>query len=89
MVSFGVENGCVEGGVRGDNTEHGEESAARVMLSEKRAASFQRELNCSKEESIRLLLRLKNMIDAKVHSSFFFFFLLNFFLKFSSNTILI
>ncbi|KAK6256075.1 hypothetical protein SCA6_017380 [Theobroma cacao] len=41
------------------------EAAARVMVSEKRAALFQHELNCSKEESLRLLLRLKQMIDAK------------------------
>lgn len=47
------------------------EAAARVMVSEKRAALFQHELNCSKEESLRLLLRLKQMIDAKVHSIFF------------------
>ncbi|XVE83869.1 hypothetical protein DITRI_Ditri16bG0122700 [Diplodiscus trichospermus] len=41
------------------------EAAARVMVAEKRAASFQHQLNCSKDESLRLLLRLKHMIDAK------------------------
>ncbi|XWS44251.1 hypothetical protein CRYUN_Cryun15aG0028300 [Craigia yunnanensis] len=41
------------------------EAAARVMVSEKRVASFQHQLNCSKEESLRLLFRLKHMIDAK------------------------
>ncbi|XWS32820.1 hypothetical protein CRYUN_Cryun22dG0022500 [Craigia yunnanensis] len=41
------------------------EAAARVMVSGKRAASFQHQLNCSKAESLRLFLRLKHMIDAK------------------------
>ncbi|XP_022740319.1 uncharacterized protein LOC111292287 isoform X2 [Durio zibethinus] len=41
------------------------EAAARVMVSEKKAASFQHQLNCSKEESLGVLLRLKHMIDAK------------------------
>ncbi|XP_022750612.1 uncharacterized protein LOC111299598 [Durio zibethinus] len=41
------------------------EAVVRVMVSEKRAALFQHQLNCSKEESLRLLLRLKHMIDAK------------------------
>ncbi|XVF14186.1 hypothetical protein REPUB_Repub09cG0035500 [Reevesia pubescens] len=41
------------------------EAAERVMMSEKKAATFLHQLNYSKEESLRLLLRLKNMIGAK------------------------
>ncbi|TYH52432.1 hypothetical protein ES332_D09G028100v1 [Gossypium tomentosum] len=45
------------------NTE--KEAAARVIISEKRAALFQQQLDCSNKESLRLLLRLKHMIDDK------------------------
>ncbi|KAB2064513.1 hypothetical protein ES319_A09G024800v1, partial [Gossypium barbadense] len=41
------------------------EAAARVIISEKRAALFQQQLDCSNKESLRLLLRLKHMIDDK------------------------
>ncbi|XVF16511.1 hypothetical protein REPUB_Repub10bG0037400 [Reevesia pubescens] len=41
------------------------EATAKVILAKKRAASFQHQLNCSKEESLRFLLRFKHMIDAK------------------------
>ncbi|GMI99186.1 hypothetical protein HRI_003587900 [Hibiscus trionum] len=41
------------------------EAASRVMVSEKRAALFQHQLDCSNKESLRLLLRLKHMIDVK------------------------
>ncbi|KAK9039522.1 hypothetical protein V6N11_014721 [Hibiscus sabdariffa] len=41
------------------------ESASRVIVSEKRASLFQHQLDCSNKESLRLLLRLKHMIDVK------------------------
>lgn len=42
------------------------EAAARIMLSERRAMRFQRELVSTKEEALRMLLRLKQMLDSKV-----------------------
>ncbi|KAI3440646.1 uncharacterized protein J3R85_003423 [Psidium guajava] len=42
------------------------EEAARVMAAEKRASQFREELLGSKEEAMRLLLRLKQMYDAKL-----------------------
>ncbi|XP_010552469.1 PREDICTED: uncharacterized protein LOC104822818 isoform X2 [Tarenaya hassleriana] len=41
------------------------EAAARVMLSERKAVRFQQDLCGVKEEEYRLLVRLKQMIDAK------------------------
>lgn len=42
------------------------EAAARIMVSERRALHFQQELSSTKDEALRMLLRLKQMIDAKV-----------------------
>ncbi|KAK7266249.1 hypothetical protein RIF29_18891 [Crotalaria pallida] len=41
------------------------EAATRVMASEQRAIRFQHELAASKDEALRMLLRLKQMMDAK------------------------
>ncbi|CAN6876292.1 hypothetical protein Bca4012_078780 [Brassica carinata] len=41
------------------------ESAARVMLSDRKSARFHHDLSETKEEALRLLVRLKHMIDAK------------------------
>ncbi|KAK4264266.1 hypothetical protein QN277_025470 [Acacia crassicarpa] len=45
------------------------EAAARVMASERKAFRFQRELLATKEESLRMLLRLKKMLDSKVREA--------------------
>lgn len=45
------------------------EAAARVMASEQKALKFQQDLQSTKEEAVRMLLRLKLMIDSKVVSS--------------------
>ncbi|KAL7098638.1 hypothetical protein ACP275_09G030400 [Erythranthe tilingii] len=42
------------------------EAAARVMSSEKKAAQYQNELKTSKDEALRMLMRLKQMMDSKV-----------------------
>ena len=42
------------------------EAAARIMVSETKAIGFQQELNSTKDEALRMLVRLKQMIDAKV-----------------------
>lgn len=42
------------------------EAAARIMVSERKAMRFQQELVSTKEESLRMLLRLKHMLDSKV-----------------------
>lgn len=42
------------------------EAAARIMVSERKAARFQRELGEAKEQGLQMLLRLKGMLDAKV-----------------------
>ncbi|KAJ9135216.1 hypothetical protein P3X46_032424 [Hevea brasiliensis] len=42
------------------------EAASRVMASEKKAISYQQDLFTAKDEAIRLLVRLKQMIDAKI-----------------------
>ncbi|XP_021674541.1 uncharacterized protein LOC110660511 isoform X2 [Hevea brasiliensis] len=39
------------------------EAAARIMVSERKAQRFQRELFAAKDESLRLLLRLKQMVS--------------------------
>lgn len=41
------------------------EAAARVMASEQKALKFQQDLQSTKEEAVRMLLRLKLMIDSK------------------------
>lgn len=41
------------------------EAAARIMVSERKALRFQQDLSASKEEALRMLLRLKHMIDSK------------------------
>ncbi|KAF2311378.1 hypothetical protein GH714_022150 [Hevea brasiliensis] len=40
-----------------------EAAAARIMVSERKAQRFQRELFAAKDESLRLLLRLKQMVS--------------------------
>ncbi|XP_057447545.1 uncharacterized protein LOC130739304 [Lotus japonicus] len=45
------------------------EAAARVMASERRALQYQSELAAVKDEALHMLLRLKNMIDAKTAES--------------------
>lgn len=42
------------------------EAAVRIMESERKAARFQQELFSVKEESLRMLMKLKQMLDAKV-----------------------
>lgn len=42
------------------------EAAARIMVSEGKAMRSQLDLNNTKEESLRMLLRFKQMIDSKV-----------------------
>ncbi|KAJ7956303.1 Nuclear mitotic apparatus 1 [Quillaja saponaria] len=42
------------------------EAAARIMVSERKAIRFQQELVSTKEEALRMLLRLKQMLDSKV-----------------------
>lgn len=42
------------------------EAAARIMVSERKAQRYQRELFAAKDESLRMLLRLKQMLDSKV-----------------------
>lgn len=42
------------------------EAAGRVMVAERRALMFQQELASSKEEALHMLMRLKQMMDAKV-----------------------
>ncbi|CAH8267048.1 unnamed protein product [Arabidopsis lyrata] len=41
------------------------ESAARVIVSERKSAQFHHDLHGTKDEALRLLVRLKQMIDAK------------------------
>ncbi|XP_059294039.1 uncharacterized protein LOC132047149 isoform X1 [Lycium ferocissimum] len=41
------------------------EAAARVMASEKKALQYQQDLHSTKEEALRMLLRLKSMTDTK------------------------
>nr|GMC48304.1 Golgin subfamily A member 6-like protein [Ipomoea batatas] len=42
------------------------EAAARIMVSERKALRFQHELQVAKEEALRMLLRLKQMMDSKI-----------------------
>lgn len=46
------------------------EAAARVIVSEKKAVRLQRELIYTKEEALRMLLRLKQTYDSKVCNIF-------------------
>ncbi|XP_042004159.1 uncharacterized protein LOC121753067 isoform X2 [Salvia splendens] len=41
------------------------EAAVRVMASEKKSVRYQHELKAAKEEGVRMLMRLKHMMDAK------------------------
>ncbi|KAJ1439002.1 hypothetical protein SESBI_02778 [Sesbania bispinosa] len=41
------------------------EAAARIMVSERKATRFQQELASTKDEALRMLLRLKQMFDSK------------------------
>lgn len=43
------------------------EAAARIMASESKAALYQHELRVAKEEGVRMLMRLKQMMDSKVN----------------------
>lgn len=45
------------------------EAAARIVISEKKAFRYQQELFAAKEEGLRMLLRLKQMLDSKVHEA--------------------
>lgn len=42
------------------------EAAARIMVSERKTIRYQQELFAAKEDALRMLLRLKQMLDAKV-----------------------
>jgi hypothetical protein len=55
------------------------EAANRVMESERKALRYHHDLCNSKDEALRLLLRLQQMIDAKVSLFSVFFNLLLFF----------
>lgn len=46
------------------------EAATRIMISERKAIGFQQELLVVKEEALNMLVRLKQMSDSKVISSF-------------------
>ncbi|XP_039005219.1 uncharacterized protein LOC120132544 [Hibiscus syriacus] len=43
------------------------EAAARIMVSERKAQRYQQELFAAKDEALRMLVRLKHMLDAKVN----------------------
>ncbi|KAJ8748037.1 hypothetical protein K2173_023121 [Erythroxylum novogranatense] len=45
------------------------EAAARIMVSERKAQRYRRELFAAKDEALRMLLRLKQMLDAKVNEA--------------------
>ncbi|KAL2482478.1 uncharacterized protein Fot_43922 [Forsythia ovata] len=45
------------------------EAAARIMASETKAARYQHELKVAKEESLRMLLLLKQMMDSKIREA--------------------
>ncbi|KAI5416890.1 uncharacterized protein LOC127073872 isoform X1 [Lathyrus oleraceus] len=42
------------------------EAAARIMVSERKSTRFQQELAYTKDEALRMVLRLKQMLDSKV-----------------------
>lgn len=45
------------------------EAAARIMVSERKTIRYQQELFAAKEDALRMLLRLKQMLDAKVNEA--------------------
>ncbi|GMJ15113.1 hypothetical protein HRI_005180500 [Hibiscus trionum] len=45
------------------------EAAARIMVSERKSHRFQQELFAAKDESLHMLVRLKQMLDAKVNEA--------------------
>ncbi|TYJ42484.1 hypothetical protein E1A91_A03G093000v1 [Gossypium mustelinum] len=45
------------------------EAAVRIMVSERKALRYQQELFAAKDEALRMLLRLKQMLDAKVNDA--------------------
>ncbi|XP_008458708.2 uncharacterized protein LOC103498034 [Cucumis melo] len=45
------------------------EAAARVMVSDRKVICLQQDLCSVKDEALRMLLRLKNMIDSKMHEA--------------------
>ncbi|KAJ8753519.1 hypothetical protein K2173_022760 [Erythroxylum novogranatense] len=45
------------------------EAAARIMMSERKAQRYQRELFAAKDEALHMLLRLKQMLDSKVNEA--------------------
>ncbi|XVE57057.1 hypothetical protein DITRI_Ditri04bG0061300 [Diplodiscus trichospermus] len=45
------------------------EAAARIMVSERKALRYQQELFAAKDEALCMLLRLKQMLDAKVNEA--------------------
>lgn len=48
------------------------EAAARIMVSERKALRFQQDLCATKDEALRMLVRLKQMMDSKVFLDFTF-----------------
>ncbi|OMO83152.1 hypothetical protein CCACVL1_11536 [Corchorus capsularis] len=53
------------------------EAAARIMVSERKALRYQQELFAAKDEALLMLLRLKQMLDAKVIPSYMCPFMAN------------
>ena len=47
------------------------EAAARIMVSERKALRFQHDLCASRDEALRMLVRLKQMLDSKVFDFWF------------------
>ncbi|KAK1433781.1 hypothetical protein QVD17_10698 [Tagetes erecta] len=45
------------------------EAAARIMVSERKATQFEYELKTAKDDAIRMLLRLKQMMDAQIREA--------------------
>ncbi|XP_021733718.1 uncharacterized protein LOC110700481 isoform X1 [Chenopodium quinoa] len=45
------------------------EAAARIMASERKSQQFHHDLTCTKEEALRLLLRQKQTMDAKINEA--------------------
>ncbi|XP_039057015.1 spindle assembly abnormal protein 6 homolog [Hibiscus syriacus] len=45
------------------------EAAARIMVSERKAHRYQQELFATKDEALHMLVRLKQMLDAKVNEA--------------------
>lgn len=59
------------------------ETAARIMSSEKKVAHYQYELQATKEEALRMLLRIKQLRDSKVNQWFLKLFILSLLIGFS------